>query len=133
MAAIEFHHFGLAVNDFKDASKFYTNLGYQVTTPIIDPLQNVELAMCTLQGAPSVELVRPVDDQSPIVNLLKKNGEMIYHTCYELEDVERDLKVLFAENRALCVVEPKSAILFDNREVSFYYVNNVGLVEVLQK
>lgn len=133
MNRVSFHHFGLAVKDFRHAIRFYDNLGYDIPEAIFDPLQDVELILCTSPGQPAVELVKPVGDHSPVTNFLNKNNEMIYHTCYELEDIETDIDVLFQSNRAICVSKPKPAILFDNRPVAFYYLNNVGLVEVLQK
>ena len=73
------------------------------------------------------------DGMVVINNYLKKNNEMIYHVCYEINDSEEDLRRIFGKNRAICVSTPKPAILFDNRLVSFYYINDVGLIELLQK
>ena len=128
-----FHHFGLALKDFSKAIEFYKNLGYDITEPIIDTLQNVELVLCTSEKHPTIELVKPINNNSPIINYLRKNNEMIYHVCYEVDDIDRDIKTLFSDIRAFCVSKPKPAILFDNRLVSFFYINNVGLIEVLQK
>ena len=99
---------------------------------MIDPLQNVELVLCTSKIYPAVELVKPINKKSPITNYLNKNNEMIYHICYELDDIQ-ELEILFSKNRAICVSKPKPAILFDNRLVSFYYIRDVGLIEILQK
>lgn len=132
MKNITFHHFGLAVRQFTAAKTFYSNLGYKCTEPVIDEIQNVELLLCTSENFPSVELIKPVNDESPIVNYLSKSSEMIYHLCYEVDHID-DINVLFKDSRVICVSKPKQAILFSNRLVSFYYVNNVGLIEVLQK
>ena len=131
-SAIRFHHFGLAVKQFSDSLRFYNNLGYDCTKPVTDPLQNVELILCTSEHYPTVELVRPVNDKSPIINYLNKSNEIIYHICYEVNSIE-NVKELFSDSRAICVSEPKPAILFDNQLVSFYYIKNIGLFEVLQK
>ena len=133
MRSINFHHYGLALKEFNNAIKFHTNLGYHCTEKIYDSLQNVELVLCTSNYFPTVELVKPSNSNSPINNYLKKNNEMIYHVCYEINDSEEDLRIIFGKNRAICVSTPKPAILFDNRLVSFYYINDVGLIELLQK
>jgi methylmalonyl-CoA/ethylmalonyl-CoA epimerase len=133
MHAARFHHFGLAVKQFDRPLQFYRNLGYQASDPVYDPLQGVELILCTADHQPAIELVRPVAENSPIDNYLAKNNEMIYHTCYEVDDFEAGKDFLFAKNRAICVSKPKPAILFGNRQVAFYYVNNVGLFELLEK
>ncbi len=130
MEKIKFHHFGLALNNFTEALKFYSNLGYNCSNTIVDNIQNVELIMCTSNYFPSVELIKPINDQSPIINYLNKNNELIYHVCYEITEMEI-LKTLFAGNRAICISKPKTAILFNNRLVSFYYIKNIGLIEIL--
>lgn len=131
--SIRFNHFGLAVKQFDKAILFYENLGYNCSQPVIDPLQNVELVLCTSEKYPTVELVKPINDKSPVINYLNKNNEIIYHICYEVDDIENDLRKLFSKSKTICVSKPTPAILFDNRLVSFYYINNVGLIELLQK
>ena len=130
---IKFHHFGLAVKDFEFALRFYSNLNYDFSKPIADKIQNVELIMCTSKIFPSVELIKPVNKKSPINNYLSKNNEIIYHTCYEIENYKEGIKKLFSKNKAICISKPKPAILFNDRLVSFYYVEDVGIIEILQK
>jgi len=133
MNNVSFHHYGLVLKTFEDAIRFHKNLGYLCGKEIFDELQNVMLLLCTSSVFPTVELVKSVDETSPINNYLKKNNEMIYHTCYEIDTKKIFIKDFFAQNRFICVSKPKPAILFDNRLVSFYYVNNVGLIEILEK
>ena len=132
MKNIKFNHYGLAVKKFDNAINFYQCLGYKCGEIVYDELQNVELILCTKKNYPTVELVKPINNKSPVNNYLKKNNEMIYHICYEVENIEL-INELFSNNRVICVSEPKPAILFENRLVCFYYIENVGLIEVLQK
>ena len=111
----------------------YSNLNYDFSKPIADKIQNVELIMCTSKVFPSVELIKPVNKKSPINNYLSKNNEIIYHTCYEIENYKEGIKKLFSKNKAICISKPKPAILFNDRLVSFYYVEDVGIIEILQK
>ena len=128
-----FHHFGLAISEFSNALKFYKNLGYQCTDVVFDPLQNVELILCTSSLLPAVELIKPVNEKSPIVNLLSKNNELIYHICYELSSFDEDIKKFFEGSRTICVSNPKPSQLFNSRLAAFYYVKDVGLIEILEK
>ena len=130
---ISFHHYGLALKKFEDAIRFHENLGYSCSKEIFDELQNVMLVLCTSSIYPSVELVKPVNKNSPIYNYLEKNNEMIYHTCYEINTSKVSINEFFSQNRFIYVSKPKPAILFNNRLVSFYYLNNVGLIEILEK
>tara|TARA_Y100000310_G_C20601198_1_gene773137 strand:- start:470 stop:889 length:420 start_codon:yes stop_codon:yes gene_type:complete len=130
--SIVFNHFGLAVRNFDKPIIFYNNLGYKCTKPVIDARQNVELILCTSDKYPTVELVKPINNQSPVNNYLKKSSEIIYHSCYEIDDINSDLKYIFSGNRALYVCGPDPTTkLFKRRLASFYHVDNVGLIEIL--
>ena len=130
---LRFHHYGLAIQKFENAKNFHQNLGYTIGEVVFDTLQNVELLLCTSEIFPNVELVKPVNGKNPINNFLKKNNEIIYHVCYEVDLKKISLDQLFSKNRYICVSKPKPAVLFNNRNVSFYYLNNVGLIEILEK
>ena len=129
---LSFHHLGLAVKKEDDALIFLGGLGYEAGKQVYDELQNVHLRLCTLQDSPSVELVTPGHGPGPLTPIFKRHNELIYHTCYETDDREASL-VAFENSglRVLAVVEPKPAILFGGREVSFHTVLGFGLVELL--
>ena len=91
------------------------------------------IILCNSKIFPSVELVKPINSDSPINNYFNKNNEIIYHICYEIDTKNVSINDFFSNNRFICVSKPKPAILFNNRLVSFYYLNNVGLVEILEK
>jgi methylmalonyl-CoA/ethylmalonyl-CoA epimerase len=129
---VEFHHVGIAVRDFAAARQFYELAGYDTGTVVTDPLQRVELLFCTKAASPSVELVRPIDEESPVVNYLKKQSECIYHVCFEVSDLQAALKKVYGSRRYLCASPRKPAVLFGGRHVSFYYSKGVGLVEFLE-
>ena len=129
---LKFEHIGLAVKDFTAAVRFYESLGYQCSAPIVDDLQRVELIMCRSDTMPDVELIKPTGDDSPVGGILKERPEALYHTCFEVSDLGPFLKDLKRTNRVLTVSPPKQAILFGNRHVSFYYVQGVGLLELLE-
>ena len=68
---VKFHHHGLAVKTFNEAISFHKNLGYSFTDEVYDELQNVMLMLCTSKEFPSMELVKPVNDDNPINIYLK--------------------------------------------------------------
>jgi|TARA_B110000908_G_C9798701_1_gene247696 methylmalonyl-CoA/ethylmalonyl-CoA epimerase len=127
-----FHHIGIAVNNIENAQKSYEKLGYKMTLTIIDPIQNVKLCFLDKSDSPIIELVCPVDDKSPVVSILKKNGAMPYHTCYEVVDIEVEIKKL-KKNGYIQVSKTVPAIAFENRLVCFLYNKNIGLIELLNK
>mgnify|MGYP001185181696 CR=1 FL=1 len=130
---ISFHHYGLALKSFHNAIYFYQNLGYKCGKEVVDLNQNVRAILCSSNNLPSVELVKSLNKDSPLENYLKKSNEIIYHVCYEVESsIDLD-SYLFSKMKYICVSKPKPAILFNNRNVSFYYIKHIGLIEILEK
>ncbi|NQZ13242.1 MAG: VOC family protein [Alphaproteobacteria bacterium] len=132
---LTFHHMGLALKKEEEALKFLKGLGYDEGTSVYDPEQKVNLRICTAEGKPSVELVTKADGkEGPLENILKKYNELVYHTCYETQDLDASLEAMEkAGLRILPVVPRKPAILFGGRHVSFYTVMGFGLIEILEQ
>jgi len=136
MSAISliFHHLGLAVENDKEAIIFLRGMGYEVDEMIYDPEQNVHLRFCTAHGLPSFELIMPGIGNGPLTPIFKRHNELIYHTCYQVEDLGASLESIEdAGLRVLPVSEPKPAILFGGRKVSFYKIFGFGMIELLER
>jgi catechol 2,3-dioxygenase-like lactoylglutathione lyase family enzyme len=131
---LTFHHFGLAVRRPDEARKFAAALGYQLGASVFDPAQNVHLQLCTHAAQPAVEIIWPGDRPGPVDKLLQRHASgIVYHLCYETEDLTAALAGLeTAGLRALCVSPATPAPLFGGRPVSFYNVVGMGLVEILE-
>lgn len=130
---LTFHHMGLALKKEDAALKFLNGLGYNEGPQVYDPEQKVNLRLCTADDKPAVELITKGIEEGPLENILKKYNELIYHTCYETEDLKKSLGAM--ENaglRVLPVSPPTPAILFGGRKVSFYTVMGFGLIEILE-
>ena len=128
---MKFHHFGLAVKKFKQATKFYRDLNYKIGNKIIDNKQSVEIILCTSSKKPTIELIRPIGKNNPVKNYLEKFNEIFYHSCYEVKDFT-SIKKFLKKHNAKCVSPPTAAKAYDNRRVTFYYIKDVGLVEFLE-
>jgi len=130
---LSFHHLGLGVPAPQAAFRYLEALGYTVGNAVFDPLQRVNLAMRHHVVMPDVEVIWPGDAPSPLDRLLRKNGSMIYHVCYEAASPEaavaamEDAGVEFTQ-----VSPPQPALLFGGREVSFYSLADIGLIELLR-
>lgn len=129
-----FHHLGLAVSQPAATLKFLAGLGYMCGETVYDEIQNVNLIMCTHPTAPDIEVISSAGNHGPLDNLLRDHHELIYHICYETENLALALEqVKKACGRVLCVSAPKPAVLFSQRQVSFYQVKHFGLIEILEK
>ena len=70
----KFHHIGIAVFDIDDTAQYYIDAGYQKTETVIDAIQNVKICFLTKEGMPMLELLAPVDENSPVNRTLDKMG-----------------------------------------------------------
>jgi len=131
---LQFHHLGLACRQKGRAEDFLGGLGYSVGKWVYDPLQDVQLCWCRSVNMPSVEIVVPVSMPGPLDNILKNVDAMTYHICYETTDLEASLDSIKAGgHRVICVSNSKPAVLFEGRNVSFYRIRGVGLIELLER
>lgn len=132
---LKFHHTGIAVKDFEKSIEFYKLLKYTWYKSKVfrDKHQKVDLVLLEHDHLPRIELVKPYSSLSPVSNYIKDNDNLIYHFCYEVDNFEEIEKILKKRFRVFNVSKPVPAILFNNRLVSFYYINQVGLIELLKK
>jgi hypothetical protein len=132
LSELTFHHFGLAVSAPEEAFLYLASLGYTEGNSVFDPLQRVNLAMRHHVLMPDVEVIWPGEGPSPIDNLVKRTGSMIYHLCYTCPDPDIALSTLEAAGLEVIPVSPPTpAILFGGRDVSFHHISGVGLIEML--
>jgi methylmalonyl-CoA/ethylmalonyl-CoA epimerase len=130
---LTFDHLGLATKSPAKAIAFLQGLGYATLAPVHDPLQQVNLVLCSHAAMPSVEVIYPDASAGPLESVLATNNEAFYHLCYRSPDVTASLAAISADgHRVLTVSAPKPAILFDGRQVSFYMVRGFGLIEIIQ-
>ena len=128
----KFHHVGVATKSIERTSVFFMEAGYEMTQIISDPIQNVHIAFLQKSDAPLLELVEPVDDKSPVRNILNKSGVSAYHFCYEVDNLE-DCITQLRQKKFTLLLKPVEAIAFGGRKVCFLYHKDTGLIELLEK
>lgn len=128
---LTFHHIGIVCRDIAKSQTFYTLMGYRASDVIDDPLQHVRVCFLEKEDAPRLELLEPLDDESPVARTLATAGVTPYHLCYEVEDIDAAMTALRGQ-RFLPVKEPLSACAMDNRRVAFMFQKNTGLIELVE-
>ena len=83
-------------------------------------------------NSPCVELVAPVNQESPIWNTLNKNGTNPYHFCYEVDNIVQEVDKL-KKMKFILISKIVPAVAFNNRLVCFLYSKESGLIELLNK
>lgn len=99
---------------------------------IEDPQQNVHIAFLYHPSMPTIELLAPIDETSPVVETLRKNGTAPYHICYSVENLDESIKNLRKE-KFILVSKPKGAPAIGACRVAFLYNQDMGLIELVGK
>ena len=128
---LTFHHIGIACRDIDKSKAFYIDQGYTAALAMLDPLQRVKVCFLEKQGAPRLELLEPVGDDSPVARTLAASGVTPYHLCYEVVDLEDAITRLRAR-RFLLVNGPVPACAMGDKRVAFMFQKNTGLIELVE-
>src|ERR687888_2271563 len=82
------HHLGVAVEDLDTALSTYQRLfGAQIEHRATVPDQGVEAAWVRVGGG-RVELLEPLEADTPVGRFLAKRGPGMHHVAFEVEDVQ---------------------------------------------
>lgn len=127
MQKMKLHHIGIATGDIENTKKYMQNLFNieNISETVYDANQDARLCMLRMTDGTQIELI-----QGKVVEKLVKKRTLLYHTCYEVKDMEKQIEDLVAQGSML-VSEPKEAILFGNKRVAFL-TSNLGLIELVE-
>ncbi len=128
---LAFHHIGLATKNMDRARRLYESLGYAVSNLNVVQNQRVRVCFVTKKEHPTIELIEPLSDDSPVCAILEKSGSTAYHLCYttpDLSQVEIQLRAL----KCLPVGDAFVSDPLDGQTTRFFYNANIGLVEVTE-
>ena len=131
LESFKFHHIGVAVKDLDSTASVYENGGYRRSSSIFDPIQNVNICWLAKEGAPTVELLAPIDEKSPVNRTLEKVGVSPYHCCYVVDNLEEACAEL-RKQKYIMVSKPAEAVAFCGSRVCFLFNKNMGLIELVE-
>jgi len=90
------YHVAIAVRNIDEVEKlFETALGLRVEHREVVEDQGVRTSMLVPEkGGTALELLEPLNSESPISKFLDKRGEGIHHICFLVDDIEAALERL---------------------------------------
>jgi methylmalonyl-CoA/ethylmalonyl-CoA epimerase len=101
------YHLGYAVEDIETASRFYReNFGAKPTEPEVVKEQGIIATMFRV-GESMVELVQPLDPDTPVGRFLARRGEGFHHVAYQVDDLEAALRELRKNGVEIVDEEPR--------------------------
>ena len=129
---LRFHHIGITCHDIDKSKTFYELMGYKATPTIDDPMQHSRISFLTKEEMPTVELIAPIDETSPVNRILQEQGVSPYHICYEVAQIEQAMAMLWKGLKLTLVAKPTPACALGDRRVAFMFHKNVGLIELVE-
>ncbi len=124
-------HVAIATRSIAVTAEVYKLLGLEVDTIEIIPGQKVKAAVMPV-GDSAVELIEPVEPDSPISKFLDQRGGGLHHISLEVEDLKATLDALKEHNIKLIDEEPRQGA--EGRLIAFIHPDSTGgvLVELSQ-
>jgi methylmalonyl-CoA/ethylmalonyl-CoA epimerase len=132
---MEFDHVGIAVKNIEEyfQSLLHSVLGMnELSEIVIDPIQNCKIAFATSSNGVRLELIEPLNEESPVNQILQKKKGGIYHMCFVTNNFDEDVKHCLA-NKFIALSKPQPAIAFDNRRVIFFSTPTFEIIELVEE
>ena len=113
------NHIAIAVNNLEEAAKFYqTILGLTLSGVEVVTAQKTKVGFFKI-GESNIELVQPAEPDSPLVKFLETKGPGIHHICFEVDDVEAEVKAFLEKGATMVDQKPRPGA--HNTKVAFVH------------
>ncbi|NWF92276.1 MAG: methylmalonyl-CoA epimerase [Syntrophaceae bacterium] len=101
------NHIAIAVNNLEEASKFYQEvMGLTLSGVEVVPAQKTKVGFFKI-GESNIELVQPSEPDSPLVKFLETKGQGIHHLCFEVDDVEAEVRAFLEKGATMVDQKPR--------------------------
>jgi methylmalonyl-CoA/ethylmalonyl-CoA epimerase len=117
-------HVAIAVNNLEESAKFYQEvLGLNLTGIEVVAAQKTKVGFLRI-GDVNIELVQPAEPDSPLTKFLETKGQGIHHICFEVEDIEAEIKNYADKGATLIDQKPRPGA--HNTRVAFVHPKSSG-------
>ena len=80
----------------------------------------------------TIELVSPLEGESPVDKFLANGGVQPYHICYVVEDLWGAIEDLHQEG-FMPLFMPVASVAMHDKQICYLYNKYVGLIEIVEK
>lgn len=126
------NHVAVAVESIEEAAKFYRDgLGLDLSGIEIVSAQKTKVGFFKI-GESSIELVQPAEPDSPLQKFLETRGQGIHHICFEVDDIEGEMRKLLEKGATMIDQKPRPGA--HNSRVAFVHPKSSGgvLIELVE-
>ncbi len=132
---MEFDHIGLAVNNIENYFSTILKPVFginELSEIFIDPIQKSKVAFASTVNGVRLELIEPLNEESPVYELLQKKRGGLYHLCFVATNFEKDIQNCIRQ-KFIPLTNPKPAIAFNNRKVIFFSTPSFEVIELIEE
>jgi methylmalonyl-CoA/ethylmalonyl-CoA epimerase len=129
---VEIDHIAIAVKDLEATLRFYTQtLGFRELYREVIYDQGVE-AVGLAAGGAVVELLLPLDENSPVARFRGEAATRLHHTAYRVSDIEAVLAEL--TSKGVRLIDNHARIGAHGNRIAFLHPKSTGgvLIELCQ-
>ncbi len=128
---MKIHHVGYLTKNIDKTRAKLLELGFSVEAPVsYDDIRKINIEFLR-NGDYRVELVQPMDKESPMYPLLKRYKNTPYHFCYEVADLDKAVSEL-SDMHYTVIQEPEIAPCIENHRVAFLNNISMGIIELVE-
>lgn len=119
-------HIGIAVQSLDEVLPFYVNtLGLQLEAVEEVESQKVKVAFIKV-GETRLELLEPLDEQSPISQFIEKRGQGVHHVALGVEDIHTRIQEL--QNNGVKMIQDKPVSGAGGASIAFIHPSSTHRV-----
>lgn len=129
-------HIGIVVKELSAGiTQWQKQFGYyQLTDPVVNSRQHVQVVFLAKEESTTVKLVQPVDDLSSVYIFARKGGGL-HHLCFRCRDLSAELCRLESTGIRM-LTAPQTGEAFCNENIAFVYAGNglnIELIDTVRK
>lgn len=129
---LKIDHIGYAVRDIQETAALYVAAGWKLSVVYNEEVQHARIAFLKKDNMPTIELVSPLEGESPVDKFLENGGVQPYHICYVVEDMWAALEDLHQEG-FMPLFMPVASVAMHNKLICYLYNKSIGLIEIVEK
>lgn len=119
-------HIGIVVNKLGEVLPIYEKLLGMKLEKLVDSKQHGVKAAVLAAGDVHVELLEPLDKESPISKFLGKRDSAIHHVAFAVENIEEMLTQL--KDKGVRLIDERPRIGIEGGKIAFIHPKSTGNV-----
>jgi methylmalonyl-CoA/ethylmalonyl-CoA epimerase len=129
------HHIGYLIDDIEGAAREFERLGFSRRGQIVEDVSRAVFILFLDNNGCVVELIEPMDENSPVYGLRKKYRNSPSHICYETTDLQGKIAEMTdtAKGGYTLIQAPQPApAIHGCSEVAFLLNRSIGMIELVE-